>query len=254
MQITSISEWLRITDEQRRALLAGPDAAAWIEALARYGFAEAQTLYGQLLLDRPHKAAPGSAFGWFAAAADADHPPAINMMGRCLEHGWDVVRDPGAAAACYRRAAETGYDWAEYNLGCVLLYGIGTPRDRVEAFAWFSRAAAQGLAKAMNMLGRFHEEGWDRQASRQTAARWYQDAAERGDYRGMFNLAALLHRQNRVAEAVRHVRAAIDIGNLDFLADVAQLLGGNDDPLIRALGTQAAQRREGMLPIGRTRN
>lgn len=239
MNITSISDWLRLTDAERRDRLAGPDAADWIEALARYGFAEAQTLFGQVLLDGGR----ASAFGWFAAAARADYAPAINMMGRCLEHGWDVAPDPAAAAACYRRAAEAGYEWGQYNLGNVLLYGIGTPRDRVEAFGWYRLAADQGLAKAMNMLGRFYEEGWDRPASRPDAARWYQAAADGGDYRGMFNLAALLHRQGRVAEAIRHLRAAIDVGNPDFLGEVDNLLRANDDTLLRALGAEAAMLR-----------
>ena len=238
MNITDISDWLRLTDEERRARLAGPEAADWIEALARYGFAEAQTLFGQLLLDGGRT----TAFGWFAAAAGANHAPAINMMGRCLEHGWDVAADPVAAADCYRRAAEAGYDWGQYNFANVLLYGIGTRRDRVEAFDWYRRAADQGLAKAMNMLGRFYEEGWGRPASRPDAARWYQGAADGGDYRGMFNLAALLHRQGRVAEAVRHLRAAIDVGNPDFLAEVDNLLRANDDPVLRGLGAQAAER------------
>ena len=242
MNITKVSEWLRSTDEKRRSLLAGPASSYWIEQLARYGFVEAQVLLGQLLLDRRPRPAAGVAFGWFATAAATGHPPALNMMGRCLEHGWDTAADPAAAVGCYRRAAEAGHDWAEFNLGCTLLYGIGTARDRAAAFAWFSRAAEQGLAKAMNMLGRCHEEGWHATASRRDAARWYRRAAEGGDFRGMFNLASLLHRQGRTCEAIPWLRAAIDRGSPDFLADVSHLLAANEDPALVALAAEAAVR------------
>ena len=59
----------------------------------------------------------------------------------------------------------------------------------------------------------------------------------------MFNLASLLHRQNRVEEAARYLRAAIEAGSLDFLAEVSELLSGNDDPVFRALGAEAATLR-----------
>lgn len=237
MNMTEISAWRRLNDAERHALLAGPDSAKWIESLARYGFPEAQILLGQMLLDRIPKPAPGTAYGWIAAAAAANHLPAINLMGRCLEYGWDTEADPAAAIACYRRAA--GYHWADFNLGCALLYGIGTPRDRPAAFACFTNAAAQGLAKAQNMLGRFHEQGWDRPASRQAAATHYRQAAEGGDFRGQFNLASLLHRQGRTPEALTWLRRALTTGSPDFLAETRDLLAGNDDPALRIIAAEA---------------
>lgn len=240
MNITEISAWRRLTDAERQAHLAGPDSARWIESLARYGFPEAQLLLGQILLNRIPKPAPGTAYGWIAAAAAADYPPAINLMGRCLEHGWDVTAYPAAATICYRRAADAGHDWAQFNLGCALLYGIGTPRDRPAAFDWFTRGAAQDLAKAHNMLGRFHEQGWDRPASRHQAAIHYQRAADGGDFRGQFNLASLLHRQGRVPEALVWLRRAIATGSPDFLAETRDLLASNDDPALRIIAAEAA--------------
>ena len=248
MNSLDVAAWLRLSDSQRAALLAGPDSQRWIESLARYGFVEAQTLLGQILLDRQRGAVPGAtsgtAFGWFAAAGRAGHPPALNMMGRCLEHGWDVAADAEAAVACYRRAADAGEGWGQFNLGCALLYGIGVGRDRPAAFAWFTRAAAAGIAKASNMLGRFHEEGWDRPASRAAAAALYRQAALGGDYRGQFNLASLLHRQGRVEEAIAWLREALRTGSPDFLAETEALLAANDDPELRAVAAEARQRRE----------
>ena len=253
MIVTKISEWRRASDDVRRERLAGPDAAAWIEALARYGFAEAQTWLGQLLLDRRPPPPRGIAFGWFAVAAKAGHPPALNMMGRCLEHGWDCDPDPVAAVRCYREAAAAGEPWAQYNLGCALLYGIGGPRDRPAAFEPIAAAAAAGLAKAMNLLGRFHEEGWDRRPSRPEAARWYRAAAEQGEYRGLFNLASLSHRAGRRTEAIGYLRTAVERGCPAFLREAAALLADNDDPALRDLAAEATRRSiAGPPPLSNT--
>ena len=174
--------------EQRAAALAGAEGAGWIEAAAVYGLVEAQVLWGQSLLGSD----PALAFRWFSGAAAAGYPPALNMLGRCLEKGWGTAIDLSAASVRYRDAAETGCDWAQYNLANLLLYGLGVRKDRIEAYAWYGQAAAQGHAKAMNMLGRFHEEGWDRPRDLAQAIFWYQSAAYGGDYRGQFNLSTIL--------------------------------------------------------------
>src|SRR4051812_4362873 len=90
------------------ALAGEPEnAARWLDAAARYGLVEAQTLFGQILLDgRGLPKDPPRAFRWFSIAAEAGHAPAMNMAGRCLEHGWGVIRDWAAATGWYRRAAE----------------------------------------------------------------------------------------------------------------------------------------------------
>src|ERR1700712_5336171 len=108
--------------------LAGPpeQAAALLQAAARYGLVDAQTALGQILLDgRGIEQDRQAAARWFAIAAEAGHVPAINMLGRCCELGWGMAVDLPRAADCYRRAAEAGLDWGEYNYANMVLRGRG---------------------------------------------------------------------------------------------------------------------------------
>ena len=97
------------------------EAARLLKAAALYGLVEAQTLFGQMLLDGHGVARDqAAAANWFAIAAGAGHPPACNMLGRCSERGWGLPVDLPRAAACYRQAAEAGLDWGQYNLASLL--------------------------------------------------------------------------------------------------------------------------------------
>lgn len=225
--------------EERRALFAGPDGAAWIEAAALYGLVEAQVLLGQMYLDRGNAAL---ALQWFEAAAGAGYAPAVNMVGRCCEKGWGMEPDLAEAARRYQQAAEAGLDWAQYNLANLLLYGLGVLCDRSQAFDWYGRAARQGHAKSMNMLARFHEEGWDRPKDSAQAAAWYRRAAEAGDFRAQYNLATLLAQRGRRSEALAWLERAFAHGSPDFLAQAGAVLRASGDLTLQAIGRRAAAR------------
>ena len=77
-------------DALRSFLAADPrDALAAVRAAAQYGLVEAQTMYGQMLLDGTHLPADhAAALRWFKAASGGRHPEAINMVGRCHDLGW----------------------------------------------------------------------------------------------------------------------------------------------------------------------
>ena len=75
--------------EQLARLREGPAEhyAAWIRTAAEMGLVEAQTIYGQMLLDGvgvPQDQAEGLA--WFKRAANADHLMAINMIAVSYTH------------------------------------------------------------------------------------------------------------------------------------------------------------------------
>ena len=98
-------------EELARLREQGPaeDYAAWIRAAAELGLIEAQTIYGQMLLDGTGvERDPEQGLTWFKRAAHADHPMAINMVGRCYENGWGVPRDDTVAAYWFRLAADKG--------------------------------------------------------------------------------------------------------------------------------------------------
>jgi uncharacterized protein len=241
----SFSELRNATQQAWAAALSGEPqkAARWLDAAARYGLVEAQTLLGQVLLDGrglPKDAV--AALKWFGIAADAGYPPAMNMVGRCHERGWGTPVNWAAAARWYRRSAEASYDWGQYNLANLLLQGQGLPRDRHEARAWYLRAANQGHAKSMNMLGRFVEEGWEQTTELMSAVAWYKHAAERGDYRGQYNLATCLLRESRIDEAAIWFRRAIAIATPDVLtAIILALRNASEAPLKEACAAAFAR-------------
>jgi TPR repeat protein len=188
------------------------EAAPWVAAAASHGVIAAQLTLGRMLLEGQgipqNKVA---ALGWFRRAAQGKDAEAMNMVGRCLELGWGCAADPAAAAPWYRRSAEAGHGWGEYNYANLLFDGRGVAQDWPAAVALYRRAADGGHARAMNLLGRCHEEGWGTAIDHAAAARWYRLSAEAGYFRGQFNHAIELLRQNRVAEArVWFNRAALD--------------------------------------------
>ncbi|MBO9621280.1 MAG: sel1 repeat family protein [Sphingomonas sp.] len=180
-------------------LSASPEErAALIREGAEAGVAEAQAVYGQMLLDQ------GSAregFGWFNKAAAQGHLMALNMVGRCYDLGWGTPVDKVRAAECFRIAAERGLDWGMYNYATALALGDGVAEDKGAALAWFEKAAALGNAKAVNYIGSFHEDGWVVPRDMAKAAECYARAAEGGDFRGQFNHARMLAADGRMGEA-----------------------------------------------------
>ncbi len=181
----------QISPQEIVARLSGSpeERAALIRAGAEAGVAEAQAVYGQMLLDQ------GDLRGGFASfnkAAAQGHLMALNMVGRCYDLGWGIPVNKVRAAECFRIAAERGLDWGMYNHATALALGDGVPENRAAALTWFEKAAAIGNAKAVNYIGSFHEDGWVVPRDMAKAAECYARAAAGGDFRGQFNHARML--------------------------------------------------------------
>lgn len=185
-------------DEVRERLSGPPDErSAFIRLAAEAGVAEAQAIYGQMLLDGDGVARnPHGGFLWFNRAASAGHLMALNMVGRCYDLGWGVAVDKARAAECFRIAAERGLHWAMYNYATLLALGEGVAEDKVAALDWLHRASSSDeagpRAKATNFIGSFYEDGWVVARDMARAADCYARAAEDGDFRGQFNHARML--------------------------------------------------------------
>lgn len=205
--------------------------------------AEAQALYGQVLLDGNGVARDEAAgFAWFNRAAAQGHLMALNMVGRCYDLGWGVAVDKARAADCYRIAAARGLDWAMYNYATLLALGHGVGEDKPAALAWFEKAAKLGNAKAINFVGSFHEDGWVVARNLTKAARLYERAAEGGDFRGMFNHARMLGAKGRGEEALRWIERAGERATPAFIAKAAAFLDASPVPAFRARGRAAIER------------
>jgi TPR repeat protein len=240
MTVQSGPDLLALPADATAVALAGPPEAAarLIEAGAQAGLPEAQTAFGQMLLEgRGVTRDEAAALGWFRLAARAGDRMAINLIGRCYEKGWGTAPDAVIAAQWYKAAAETGLDWGMYNYGGALGLGSGVARDEAAAFGWFQRAAALGHAKSINVIGAFHEEGRLIPHDLGKAAECYRHAAEGGDFRGQFNHARLLADAGRIDEAVDWIKTANRTCTDAFRAVMHGWLRDRADPRLSGLAT-----------------
>jgi hypothetical protein len=222
--------------QELKAVLAGPEAAVWVEAAAACGITEAQVRLGRMLLEGEGTAKDARAgFACFLSAARAGDAEGRNMLGRCYENGWGVGRDFAQAAYWYGRAAEAGLAWAQYNLGHLLLDGSGVARDPGAAFLWYMRAATQGHVRAMNLVARCFEEGWGVTRNLGAAKNWYRKSAEGGYFRGAYNCATLLSAEGCVAGALRWFKVALNTAPEPTRSNMVLALQKHADARVRAL-------------------
>ena len=222
--------------EQLASLRAGPapQYAAWIRTAADMGLVEAQTIFGQMLLDGvgvPQDRAEWLA--WFKRAANADHLMAINMIGRCYENGWGIAPDDTVAAYWFRLAADRGLDWGMYNYAHMLKSGRGgVVQNRVAALALYQQAAQAGHVKSIGVVGRFYETGDVVEQDLERAFDCYRRCAEGGDFRGMFHLGRMLLLRGRKEEAVQWLVRVPETSTPAFLREAdAMLRDGGFPPL-----------------------
>jgi len=231
-------------DEMRRRMAAPPEErAAFVRVAAEGGVAEAQAIYGQMLLDGAGLPAdPREAVRWFNRAARQGHLMAINMMGRCYDLGWGVAVDKVRAAEWFKVASDRGLDWGIYNYATALALGAGVPEDKPAALALFRLAAAMGNAKAINFVGSFHEDGWVVERDMAEAARCYALAAEGGDFRGQFNHARMLADAGRIDEALDWLAKVPETATDAFLAKARSWLASAPVAELRAAAEGFGQR------------
>lgn len=219
---------------QRRMARPPEERAAFIRVAAEGGVAEAQAVYGQMLLDGIGVAAdPQEAVRWFDQAARQGHLMAINMMGRCYDLGWGVPVDKVRAAQWFKVACDRDFEWGIYNYATALALGAGVAEDKPTALALFRKAAAMGNAKAINYVGSFHEDGWAVERDMAEAARCYRLAAEGGDFRGRFNHARMLIDAGQVDEALPWIARIPENATDAFIAKVRDWLARSELPALR---------------------
>ena len=216
------------TPEALAGLRAGPapQYAAWIRTAAEMGLVEAQTIFGQMLLDGvgvPQDQAEGLA--WFKRAANADHVMAMNMIGRCYENGWGVAADDTVAAYWFRLAADRGLDWGMYNYAHMLKSGRGgVARNRAAALALYQQAAQAGHVKSIGVVGRVYGAGDVVDKDLERAVDGDQRCAEGGDFRGMFHLGRMLLLRGRKEEAVQWLARVPETSTPAFLREADAML------------------------------
>ncbi len=211
-----------------------PSAVVRLRGHAENGEVQSQLLLGQLLINGVGaERNPAEALRWFQAAARAQQPMAMNMVGRCHEYGLGTAVDYAAAAHWYHRAATFDCDWAIYNYAHLLANGRGVAKDRAAAFVWFRLAASRGHARAMHFVGQYYENGWETPADRQTAFEWYRRSAEGGDFRGQCSHASVLAGQGLIEGALYWLRLAATTATPAYLAALMPVLENSPHEKIR---------------------
>jgi len=221
-------------EELARLREQGPaeDYAAWICAAAELGLIEAQTIYGQMLLDGAGvERDQEQGLAWFKRAAHADHPMAINMVGRCYENGWGVPCDDTVAAYWFRLAADKGLDWGMYNYAHMLRSGRGSvTQNSAAALALYQKAAQAGHVKSIGVVGRYYEAGDVVEQDMDRAFDCYQRCAEGGDFRGMFHLGRLLLLRGQKEDAVQWLIQVPETATPAFLREANDMLQASGFP------------------------
>ncbi|MBF0425148.1 MAG: sel1 repeat family protein [Magnetococcales bacterium] len=122
------------------------------------------------------------AYDLFLRIAEKGDPRAQFLVGRLLEDGRGVPREPEQSAQWYRRAATQGHTEAQVRLGFLYLGGGVIPRNDAEALRWFRLAAEQGghsMAQAY-LCSLYAEGGSTLPADKKLSMEWCQRAAEQG--------------------------------------------------------------------------
>jgi TPR repeat protein len=244
-EASSREELFALTSDEIAARLSGPPEArvVFVRAAAEAGIAEAQAVYGQMLLDGIDVAQDRcAALSWFTRAAAQHHPMALNMVGRCYDLGWGTPIRKDRAVHCFRIAAERGLDWAMYNYATLLALGEGVPEDKAEALRWLERAADLGNAKAINFVGSFHEDGWVVARDMAKAAAFYARAAHGGDFRGAFNHARMLGQKGRIDEAIGWLARAGETATAAFVEKACAWLERSGIPGFATRGIAALRK------------
>lgn len=124
-------------------------AREWYRRSAAAGCAQGQLGYALSLAGDPNRAVHrDEVVENMRAAAAAEIPTAVFMLGVLTEGGISGPHDPGAAAELYRKAAELGHRGAQIKWGTLLIEGTVVARDLVLGETWLRRAALAGDVRA----------------------------------------------------------------------------------------------------------
>jgi len=98
-----------VEEEDWPDMLQEGDVAQRVQQMVQKGSAKAMCAWGKMLLGG-HGVTQDEvqAIDWFKQAAAQNYVPAINLLGRCYEHGWGVENNMMVAVLYYERAAIMG--------------------------------------------------------------------------------------------------------------------------------------------------
>ncbi len=196
--------------------------------------ADAEKLYAEglaLLGKKPLRlngdkqdAACRAAFAALSGAAEAGHPGAQDMLGRCYEYGLGCRQDRKRMEEWYRRSADAGCAHGMFDVGRMQFFGFSQgKRDEEAGYQWFLRAAWAKDAAAMCHLGDCLLRGAGTSQDRRAAADWYFRAMDAGSLAARYALCTEFYtdafedvaalRAKQPAWSAHEARAAAEAGD-----------------------------------------
>lgn len=171
---------------------------------------------------------------YFRIGAQRGNTASAGNIGWLFDNGHGVAKNEDSAVKYYTIAAQAGEDFAQNNLGNILrnrgqlpdaitwlqkaheqgnkhapnalgkLYekGIGVPKDYTKAMALYRTGMARGNNKSIAHVGWLFDKGYGTTANADSAIYYYTIAAKGDVDFAQNNLAILLRKQGRIADAL----------------------------------------------------
>lgn len=152
-------------------------AELWLQRSADNGNAEAQYLYGKMLMD---KNCP-QALRYIQLAADQNYPEALVAMGKVYFNGWGVKANKEKAAEYFYQAHEMHCPAADVPLAIMYLEGQGIPEDINKGLSMLKQACVAGDSQACWVLGSEYISGKHVATDYRKGAGYMLKAAEMGN-------------------------------------------------------------------------
>ena len=172
---------------------------------------------------------PVEAARWFKQAAEQGNHPAELKYAECLASGAGVEKDPVEAARWFKQAADRGSHQAELKYAECLASGAGVEKNPVEAAKLFRRAADSGVAEAAIRYSECLKYGIGVTKSPEEARKWFSKAIEVGSGKWLYQLSKRLTTGDGVKKDVKGARealvAAVDRGVSQAMVEYGKLCG-----------------------------
>jgi TonB family protein len=181
--------------------------------------------------------------------ARQNYPAAMDLLGRMMNAGQYVEKNPDQGVLLIAKAADKNYGLAVFDLGLLYLEGARVPRDTDKGLKLIRDAALMGSTQAQYHLGQRYEEGSTLPRDAERARYYYRLCAARGDSKCQLHLGKLLldlpaREERDYVQAVAWLQLAADRGNGEAKAiaktETAKLTQAQEDWVNKLKGQLAA--------------
>jgi TonB family protein len=152
--------------------------------------------------------------------AKQNFPPAMYVLGKLLEAGDGIARDPERADLLIRKAADKRHGPALFDAGLAYCEGKRMPKDAEKGMRMIRDASMLGSYAAQFYLGNYYEQGPDASRDLDRARRAFRMCAATGHADCQLRLAKLLlnlpqRRDRDFVEAFAWLKVAADQGQAE---------------------------------------